>query len=180
MSKETRNINDEEKNVPRPEGYTIVKYAQGWMVIILFIGMIVSGIIGMTNAFKGVAEWLFLVFYVMMITIFWIIGRKITEVKVNLRITDEGVEQTRLSGSIIYPKQRLIKWENMKHYHLNGRMRSQHFLISVKNDVNFRITIPVFFSIFEKQKGNWESFAAFQNDFWGIAPEHDVHRAFFG
>jgi len=36
------------------------------------------------------------------------------------------------------------------------------------------------FSLIENQKENKDSFAAFQDDFFGIAPEHDVHRAFFG
>ena len=173
---------DDEKTIPRQEGYTIVKYAQGWVgLVTLFGGPMISlfilSIVGevVTNRF-----WLFWLVYIGTFAILWIIMRKITEVKVNLKITDEGLEQTRVSGSKIYPEYRLIKWEDMKRYHLNGRMRSQDFLISVKSDVNFRITMPVFFSIFEKQKDNWEHFAAFQNDFWGIAPEHDVHRAFFG
>ena len=184
MSEEEKKTDDEEKTIPRPEGYTIVKYASGW---VLFISMLFSLVIfivlleAFNDYFREMADWLvWIIMPLVIYALLWIIGRKITEVKVNLKITDEGLEQTRLSGSMIYPKHRLIKWEDMKHYHLNGRMRTQVFLISVRNGLNFRISIPVFFTVFEKQKDNWENFAAFQNDFWGIAPEHDVHRAFFG
>ena len=52
-------------------------------------------------------------------------------------------------------------------------------MISVKDDENFRISIPLLV-LFEKEKGNRDNYAAFQDDFFGIASEHDVHRAFFG
>ena len=180
MSEKEKKTNDEEKIIPRPEGYTIVKYAPGWVYISIFFGFYLCLFLGLnTNVFKNIDRFDWIVF-VCVSLIFWIIGRKITEVKVNLKITDEGLEQTRLSGSKVYSEYRLIKWEEMKHYHLTGRTRDQDFLISVRNDLNFRISIPAFFTVFEKQKDNWENFSAFRNDFWGIAPEHDVHRAFFG
>ena len=174
-------FNDEEKTIPRPEGYTIVKYAEGWTTfVVLFGGMLISPFI--LYLIKDVVPdrlWLFLLLYLSVFALLWGLMRKITEVKVNLKITDEGLEQIRLSGSNIYPDYRLIKWEDMNHYHLNGRSKYQNFLISVKDDTNFRITIPML-ALFEKEKENWDNFVAFQDDFWGIAPEHDVHRAFFG
>lgn len=33
MSEEEKKTNDEEKTIPRPEGYTIVKYAEGWTTL---------------------------------------------------------------------------------------------------------------------------------------------------
>ena len=181
MSEEEKKTNDEEKTIPRPEGYTIVKYAEGWTTfVVLFGGMLISPFI--LYLIKDVVPdrlWLFLLLYLSVFALLWGLMRKITEVKVNLKITDEGLEQIRLSGSNIYPDYRLIKWEDMNHYHLNGRSKYQNFLISVKDDTNFRITIPML-ALFEKEKENWDNFAAFQDDFWGIAPEHYVHRAFFG
>ena len=179
MSEEQKKTNDEEKIIPRPEGYTIVKYAPGWVYISIFFGFYLCLFLGLnTNVFKNIDRFDWIVF-VCVSLIFWIIGRKIAEVKVNLKITDEGLEQTRLSGSKLYPEHRLIKWEDMTRYHLYGRGRGNEFYIVVKDDTNFRISTPLF-SLFEKQKENKDSFAAFQDDFWGIASEHDVPRAFFG
>ena len=43
MSEEEKKTNDEEKTIPRPEGYTIVKYAEGWTTfVVLFGGMLIS------------------------------------------------------------------------------------------------------------------------------------------
>ena len=182
MTAEGNKTDGEEKTIPRPEGYTIVKYAGGWVLFISAFGGMVFSIV-LIEFFKkycnGASDWLLWVLFFVVCALLWIIGLKITEVKVNLKITDEGLEQTVLSGSRIYPKYRLIKWENMKHFYLTGRTRYQDFLITVRNDENFIISVPLF-SLFEKQKDNWKNFEAFREDFWGIAPEHDVHRAFFG
>ena len=62
------------------------------------------------------------------------------------------------------------------HYFFNRKTITH---IVVKDDLSFRISTPLF-SLFENQKKNKDSFAAFQDDFLGIASEHDVHRAFFG
>ena len=180
MTEEAKHTDDEEKTIPRPEGYTIVKYAAQWVIALsVSLGMVISTFI-ILKVFQNVGLWLYLIVYASVILVLLVMGHKITEVKVNLKITDEGLEQTRLSGSKLYPKHRLIKWEDMKRFHLNGRLQYQVFLISVKNGMNFRISLPWPIALFEKQKDNWENFHAFQNDFWGIAPEHDVHRAFFG
>ena len=182
MTEEEKKTNDEEKTIPNPEGYTIVKYAFGWVLFIsMLFGLVISAvlIVAFNDYFSETSGWLVWIMPLVIYALLWIIGRKITEVKVKLKITDEGLEQARLSGSRIYPKYRLIKWEDMKSYHLCGRSRDNDFLISVKDDVNFRICIP-WPALFEKEKDNWANFYAFQDDFWGVAPEHDVHRAFFG
>ena len=178
----TKHTDDEEKTIPRPEGYTIVKCANGWTWFTVFVvgPMIPTLLLCVFSNAVNHRNWLIWGVFISIPIILWIIFRKITEVKVNLKITEEGLEQMRLSGSRLYPEHRLIKWEDMKHYHLNGRTRLQDFLISVKNGVNFRISLPWPLALFEKQKDNWETFYAFRDDFWGIAPEHDVHRAFFG
>ena len=181
MSEEEKKTDDEEKNIPRAEGYTIVKYAEGWVWVSVFVvGTMISTLLlyVFRNAFSD-RDWLIWGVFIGVFVILWVIMRKITEVKVNLKITEEGLEQTRLSGSKIYPEYRLIKWDDMRHYYLHGRSRDNDFLISVIEDTDFRISLP-WPALFEKQKDNWETFAAFCDDFWGIAPEHDVHRAFFG
>ena len=181
MTEEAKHTDNEEKTIPRPEGYTIVKYASGWVLFItLFFGMVVSFTLLeiIRNNYKDLGEWLVWIIVFGISALFWIIARKITEVKVNLKITDEGLEQTRLSGSKIYPEHRMIRWEDMKSYHPLGRMRGQSFLISVKEDMNFRISIPTI-ALFVRQKGNDKIVNEFRNVFWETAPDHDVHVAFF-
>ena len=181
MTVEQKKTNDEEKAIPNSEGYTIVKYARGWVLFItLFFGMVVSFTLLeiIRNNYKDLGEWLSWIIIFGISALFWIIARKITEVKVNLKITDEGLEQTRLSGSKIYPEHRMIRWEDMKSYHPLGRMRGQSFLISVKEGMNFRISTPIL-ALFVRQKGNDKIVDEFRNVFWETAPDHDVHVAFF-
>lgn len=181
MSEEEKKINDEEKTIPNPEGYTIVKCAGGWVLFIsAFVGMVFS--ICLIEVFKNyyneASDWLLWVLFFVICPLLWILARKITDVKVNLRITDEGLEQTRLSGSRFYPRHRLIKWEDMKCFHPHGRTRIQNFQISVRGGMNFRITVPEL-PLFVKQKGNMDAFIEFRDVFWETAPDHDVHVAFF-
>jgi len=181
MSEEEKKTDDGGKTIPNPEGYTIVKYAEGWVWVSVFVvGTMISTLLlyVFRNAFSD-RDWLIWGVFIGVFVILWVIMRKITEVKVNLKITEEGLEQTRLSGSKIYPEYRLIKWDDMRHYYLHGRSRDNAFLISVIEDTDFRISIPLL-PLFEKQKDNWKNYIAFHEDFWEIAPEHDVHRAFFG
>ena len=181
MSEEEKKTDVEGKTIPRPEGYTIVKYAAGWVWFsVSILGVIISTLL--LNAFRNAfndRDWLIWCVFVGVFVILWVIMRKITEVKVNLKITEEGLEQTRLSGSRIYPEYRLIKWGDMRRFYIHGRSRDNDFLISVIEDSDFRISIPLL-PLFEKQKDNWKNYIAFHEDFWEIAPEHDVHRAFFG
>ena len=183
MSEEEKKTDGEEKTIPRLEGYTIVKYAFGWVLFIsMLFGLVVSAvlIVAFNDYFGETADWLVWIVPLVIYALFFVIGCKITEVKVNLKITDEGLEQTRLSGSSIYPKYRLIKWEDMKSFETNGwRHRYRDFYISVRNNINFRISVPVL-ALSKCRKDNSDIFEEFRNDFLGIAPEHDVHRAFFG
>ena len=181
MSEEEKKTDDEGKTIPNPEGYTIVKYAGGWVLFIsAFVGMVFS--IFIIEVFKnynnGASDWLLWVLFFVICALLWIIGFKITVVKVNLKISDEGLEQTRLSGSRIYPKYRLIKWGDMKSFHPNGRNRCQNFYISVRNNLNFRISVPML-ALYKWRKGNSDVFEEFRNDFWETAPDHNVHVAFF-
>ena len=176
MTEEEKKTNDEEKTIPRPEGYTIVKYLE----FVVLLG----------SAFIWLLLWpLFIVFmdygwlpYILMIGSFvllWLLGHKLTEVTVNLKITDKGLEQTRLSGSKFYPEYRLIEWKDMKRYYPNGRSRGVAFLICVDADTNFRISMPGI-RVFEKLKNNTANLIAFQEKFSNIASEHGIPSGLFG
>lgn len=177
MSEKEKKFNDEEKTIPRPEGYTIVKYLE--FVVFLcygFFGVFVP--IPFMVLMKNHNYSFVLPFIVMLgsFVLFWLIGHKITEVTVNLKITDKGLEQTRLSGSKFYPEYRLIEWKDMKRFYPYGRSRGIDFLICVDSDTNFRISMPGI-RVFEKQKNNTENLIAFQEEFSKMASEHGVKRS---
>ena len=177
MSEKEKKINDEEKTIPRPEGYTIVKYAGRWEYIILLLGLFVCVFLThSTSVFKTIGNTAFWIICISIELLFWVIGRTITEVKVNLKITEEGLEQKRISGSRFYPDYRLMKWEDMIRFYPDGITKSQDFLISFRNDRNFSVSIPMF-SLFERQENNMDVFLDFWDDFWGVALEHDVPSA---
>ena len=93
MSEKEKKANDEEKTIPRPEGYTIVRYAEGWVnLIVMVLGLVVLTflLIVFKDVFIG-RIWLFLLVDFGVLALLWVIGRKITEVKVNLKITDVGL-----------------------------------------------------------------------------------------
>ena len=100
MSEEEKKTNVEEKTVPQPEGYTIVKYLEFVVIFCFVIGVLLS--IPLYKMFKDDK---LLSYGVLLVggLFFWVIGHKFTEVKVNLRVTDKGLEQTRLSGSRFCP-----------------------------------------------------------------------------
>lgn len=182
MSEKEKKINDEEKTIPRPEGYTIVKYAFGWVLFIsMLFSLVISAvfIVAFNDYFSETDAWLVWIMLLVIYALFFVIGFKITVVKVNLKISDEGLEQTRLSGSRFYPEHRLIKWEDMKCFHPYGKRNGcQNFYISVRNNMNFRISVPVL-ALSKWRKDNSDIFEEFRTVFWEMAPDHNVHVAFF-
>ena len=174
MNEEGKKLN--EKTIPNPEGYTIVKYLEFAVFLCYAIGsLLVVAICAMLKVNGRLS-------YVVLFgcfTLFLIIGHKITEVKVNLRITEKGLEQTRLSGSKFCPEYRLIEWKDMSRYYPNGRSRGIAFLICVNAETDYRISMPGI-RVFEKQKNNSENLTAFQEEFSKMASEHGIPSGLFG
>lgn len=174
MNEKVEKLN--EKTIPNPEGYTIVKYLEFVVFLCYAIGSLLAVAI---CAMLKVNEWPTYVAIFGCFVLFLIIGHKITEVKVNLRITEKGLEQTRLSGSRFYPEYRLVEWKDMDRYYPHGRSRGIDFLICVDAETDFRISMPGI-RVFEKQKNNSENLAAFQEEFSKIASEHGIPSGLFG
>lgn len=147
----------EKEIVPNPEGYTLVKYSY----ITIFIGIVIFGIlfllfVGFLQGDDGkwlVEPWLWWLLAIIFPISGWLITHKLTEAKVNIKLTDKGLEQTRLSGSRFVPKYRNIPWSNMNRVFFYGRNQSVNFLICVDEGVNLRISMPVI-RVFERQKAN--------------------------
>lgn len=180
MSEEEKKTDDEEKTIPNTEGYTIVKYLE--FVVFLcygFFGTIVPIPFMVLLKNHNYSIVLPIILMCGSFVLFWLIGHKITEVTVNLKISDKGLEQTRLSGSKFYPEYRLIEWKDMKRYYPIGRSSGIDFLICVDSDTNFRISMPGI-RVFERQKNNTEKLTAFREDFSMIASEQGVPCGLFG
>ena len=75
----------------------------------------------------------------------WVLGQKLSEVTVNLKITDVGLEQTRLTGSILVPKERIIEWGNMRLCFLLGEFRRSNFCIKTRKGSNYRLMTTYMF-----------------------------------
>ena len=176
MSEEGKKLN--EKTILNLEGYTIVKYLEFVVFLCYAIGSLLALAI---CAMLKVNGWPSYVVIFGCFAIFLIIGHKITEVKVNLRITEKGLEQTRLSGSKFCPEYRLIEWKNMSRYYPHGRSRGIAFLICVEGSEtsDFRISMPGI-QIFERQKHNSANLTDFQEEFSEFASEHSIPSGFFG
>ena len=129
MSEKEKKTDVEEKTIPNPEGYTIVKYLEFVVLFCSFIGALLA--MAICAMFNVNGRLLYMIIFGSF-ALFLIIGHKITEVKVNLRITEKGLEQTRLSGSKFCPEYRLIEWKNMSRYYPHGRSRGIAFLICVE------------------------------------------------
>ena len=176
MSEEIKQTDDEERTVPNPEGYIIVKYLEFVVFLCYAIGSLLALAI---CAMLKVNGWPSYLVIFSCFALFLIIGHKITEVKVNVRITEKGLEQTRLSGSKFCPEYRLIEWKDMSRYYPNGRSRGIDFLICVDAEADFRISMPGI-QVFEKQKNNSENLTAFQEEFSKMASKHGIPSGLFG
>ena len=176
-------MSEEEKNNSNTEGYTLVKYSEFVVFLcssICFLSYIPFAEFVLKDADGKwlVANWLFFLFFYFFVFFGWALGHKLTETKVNIRLSEKGLEQTRLSGSRFVQEYRLIPWSNMKRFHLYGRNRSVVFLICTKEETNFRISMPII-RLFERQKSNDAVLDAFRTDFKQVAMKHGVFPAFY-
>ena len=175
-------MSEEEKTIPNPEGYTLVKYSEVAVFFCLFISAVMfipftEFVLKDGDGSLLVNQWLWWLMYCVFCLIGLAIGHKLTETKVNLKLSEKGLEQTRLSGSRFVPEYRLITWGDMKRFHLHGRNKSVEFLICTKEGPNFRISMPSI-RLFERQKSNYAVLDAFRTEFKQVAKEHGVFPAF--
>lgn len=147
----------EKEIVPNPEGYTLVKYSEVAVFFCLFLfTLLFIPIVFLLKGDDGhliVGFWLYLLLYLVFCLLGMVVGHKLTEAKVNLKLTEKGLEQTRLSGSRFVPEYRMVPWSDMNKVFLFGRNQSVNFLICVDEGVNLRISMPVI-RVFERQKAN--------------------------
>ena len=173
MSKKYKHKQKNPRIIPRPEGYTVVKYDPRWeFIVVAVIGSAISFFLSIRFAWDN--EWLRVLLFLTVWIILFVVMRRITEVKVNLKITEEGIEQTKLSGLSFYPECIMIKWADVNRI-LFGRGNVPSLIITFKNGKKNRM-FPSLSSLFEKQKCNFGEFCDFRDDLLVIAPKHGFRR----
>ena len=154
----------EKEVVPNPEGHTFVicpmEKVFPFVLIVLFIPLVFVRFLDKT--------WLIPVIWCFGFLVFWIIAHKLSEAKVNIKLSDIGLEQKRLSGSKRVSDYRLVKWTDIRACYSHGSM-----IRIVTGGDAFTMSLPVF-TLFVKQKSNWDCYYAFQNEFEKMARKHNI------
>jgi hypothetical protein len=167
----------EKEVVPNPEGYTLVKYSEVAVFFCFFLfTLLFIPIVFLLKGDDGhliVGFWLYLLLYLVFCLLGMVVGHKLTEAKVNLKLTEKGLEQTRLSGSRFVPEYRTIPWSDMNKVFLFGRNRSVSFLICVDEGVDLRISMPTI-RMFERQKANDDVLEQFRDEFKEMGMQHGL------
>jgi len=163
--------------VPNPEGYTLVKYSEVAVFFCCFLFTLLFVLVVLllkgNDSHLFVGFWLFLLFYLIFCLLGMVVGHKLTEAKVNLKLSEKGLEQTRLSGSRFVPEYRMILWSDMRKVFLLGRNRSVSFLICVDEGVDLRVSMPTI-RIFERQKANDDVLEQFRDEFKEMGMQHGL------
>lgn len=156
---------DEKEFVPNPEGYTFIVCPLEKLFYLFIIALIIP--IGFVRSMNN--EWMIAVLWIVGFLIMFLLAHKLAEAKVNIKLSDLGLEQRKLSGSRLVPEYRLIRWTDINKCYNYGNM----FRIVPNEGTDFRISTPVF-SIFEKQESNRDNYYAFENEFFKMLRKHEL------
>ena len=171
-------MSEEEKKpgedfVPNPEGYTFSVYSFWEFGGILTVGMFASFFSAVYCVVHSLySEWIIPVFVLVGMLIVFVIGRKLCEATVNVKLTDIGLEQRRLSGSRFVPSCRIVYWGNISCYFSYG----WSVYLRINEGFPFLIRTP-FFSIFERPKSRMDNFYAFQSEFYKMAHKYGIKES---
>ena len=174
-----------QKITPNPEGYDITIYPEYWTTVLSVVISIVSVYMfkGMLKPlFSSLNVWLFLGVFCIILSIpvylsmflIW----KLTNAKVNIRLTDVGLEQRKLKGPSWIPDFQIVKWEEMDYYFLFGRRNRAHsingddFFIGTKLDKDYSFSAMTFFRSDELNK----TVRAFRSEFLRLANHKGIKR----
>ena len=101
----------------------------------------------------------------------FILGQKMTEATVNLKVTSVGLEQTRIAGSFFVPLKRIVEWKDMRWCRLWGEFRRSSFFIRTKKGRNYRLMTEF---LFRKMPEQVAAFFHFQDEFEHQAIEQHI------
>ena len=163
MSEEQKK--NEKEFVPNPNGYTFIVCPLEKVFYLFVIALIIP--FGFVHSLDN--EWMIAVLWIVGFFIMFMLAHKHAEAKVNIKLSDLGLEQRRLSGSKLVPEYRLIRWTDINKCYNYGNL----FRIDTIEGTDFRISMPVF-SIFEKQDSNRDNYYAFENEFFKMLRKHEL------
>lgn len=155
----------------RPNGYTVRTYS----IMAQFIGFILGLIL--VFLFSTSKLWIIApvrirkIVYVFMAILGWVLGRKSSEAIVNIKITNVGLEQKRVNGSILVPKERIIEWGNMRSCLILGEFRRSDFCIKTRKGSNYRLMTTYLFRRFSDYDN---AFFDFRDEFERRAKEKHI------
>lgn len=184
----TKKNNNEKKTISNPEGYDITIYPEYWTTVL-------SGVISIVSVymFKGMLKplfsslnvWLFLgVFCIILFILLYLstfLIWKLTNAKVNIRLTDVGLEQRKVSGASWIPENRIVKWEDMRYFYLFGirggcgrhaAFDGNDFFIGTKQ----RPYSFVAKAFFRREREQNMVMKSFRSDFLRLASQHGIER----
>lgn len=185
IGKQSAMSEKEKKHAPNPEGYDITICPEYWVTVLSVVISIVSVYMfkGMLKPlFSSLNVWLFLGVFCIILSIpvylsmflIW----KLTNAKVNIRLTDVGLEQRKVSGPSWVPDFQIVKWEEMNYYYLFGRrylgneLTGDDFFIGTKLDKDYAFSAMTFFRIDELNK----TMKAFRSEFLQLANHKGIKR----
>ena len=168
MSEEQKKV--EEEFTPDPEGFTFTVYSFWEFGGIMAFGMFTSFFCAVYCVVHSLySEWMIPVFTIAGLLVFFVIGRKLCEATVNVKLTDIGLEQRRLSGSRFVPEYRMAYWNSVAGYFSSAWSVYLH----INGGTSFLIQSP-FFAVFERPKSWRDNFYAFQSELYKMAKKYGI------
>ena len=129
-----------------PDGFNVRTYSVVAQFIGLMLGLILVFLFDARLKLWIIdPDWIRLIVFVFLAILGWVLGQKLSEATVNLKITNVGLEQMRVSGSILVPKKRIIEWRNMRLCLRLGEHRRSDFCIKTRKGSNYRLTTTYLF-----------------------------------
>ena len=145
-----------------PDGFNVRTYSVMAQFIGLMLSMILVLLFSASKLWVITPVWTRKIVYVFTTILGWVLGRKSSEAIVNLKITNVGLEQMRISGSILVPKERIIEWGNMRSCLRFGEIRRSDFYIKTRKGSNYRLKTTYLFRHFSDYD---RSFFDFRDEF---------------
>lgn len=145
-----------------PDGFYVRTYSSRAEFIGFMLGLILVFLFAASKLWIIAPVWIRWGVYVFTTILGWVLGRKFSEAIVNLKITNVGLEQMRVSGSILVPKERTIEWENMRLCFMLGEFRRSDFCIKTRKGSNYRLMTTYLFRRFSDYDN---AFVDFKDEF---------------
>ena len=164
----TKDVSQIEKNQEsRPSEFVFVVYPVMERMVVTSIGIFLPFFF-----FRFVNEAWIPWIWLGSVALFWVLSGKFFEATVQLTITDEYLEQTRLSGSKQVTEYRKIAWSKMEKCY--NRIRDLQ--IVTREGEGLRISVSLF-PLFEKKQMGVDEYYEFEKQFWAKASKCGVRRA---